>query len=207
MNSFTTAPLILASNSRYRRALLERLQVPFKTASPNIDESPLANETALETALRLAQIKAQSVAKHYPHHLVIGSDQIADLNGQHLGKPGNHANALKQLQMMRGQTVIFHTALCLINPQTQQTQTLNVPTTVRMRTLSDAELDAYLHIEKPYDCAGSAKSEGLGITLTECIQSDDPSALIGLPLIALTHMLRQAGYPLYQITDQTTSND
>ena len=192
MNLPNNPPLILASTSVYRRELLQRLRIPFEVISPNVDETPLTGESTLDLALRLANAKAAAVAKEHPHAWVIGSDQVADLCGAGIGKPGNFERALAQLQQMRGQTVSFHTALCLMKGDTQTT--LNVPTEVTFRNLSDEVLESYLLAEEPYDCAGSAKSEGLGISLLESIKSDDPTALIGLPLIALTGLLRDAGF-------------
>ena len=185
-------PLILASTSVYRRELLGRLKIPFEVLSPQVDETPLTGESTLALALRLANAKAAAVAKEHPHAWVIGSDQVADLCGAAIGKPGNFERALAQLQLMRGQTVTFHTALCLMRGDTQTT--LSVPTEVTFRKLPDEVLESYLLAEEPYDCAGSAKSEGLGISLLESIQSNDPTALIGLPLIALTGLLRDAGF-------------
>ena len=186
--------IILATSSVYRKELLSRLHLPFIAVAPDINESPMESESPEQTAMRLAQEKAEAIALRYPDSIVIGSDQVATLNGKQIGKPGNHARALEQLQTMRGQTVIFHTALCVLSNlpqhQKQSIQIQNCQTVVRFRDLSDAELDAYLQIEKPYDCAGSAKNEGLGIALLEQIQNDDPTALTGLPLIALTSMLR-----------------
>ncbi|MEO8407098.1 MAG: Maf-like protein [Oxalobacteraceae bacterium] len=208
--SFTPIPplsprLILASGSRYRHELLSRLQLPFEVLIPDIDETPLVGETPAMTALRLARAKAQAVATLAPDALVIGSDQVATLDDLQIGKPGNHENALLQLQRMRGRRVIFHTALCLWDgrqstPEStpdKQAQIENIQTFVTFRDLPDHELNAYLHIERPYDCAGSAKNEGLGITIIEKIESTDPTALTGLPLIALTTMLRRAGMPFY----------
>jgi septum formation protein len=192
MSKLINPPLILASTSAYRRELLGRLRIPFEVVSPKVDETPLTGESTLALALRLATAKAAAVAKDQPNAWVIGSDQVADLCGAAIGKPGNFERALAQLQLMRGQTVTFHTALCLMKDD-QQT-TLNVPTEVTFRKLPDDVLESYLLAEKPYDCAGSAKSEGLGISLLESIQSDDPTALIGLPLIALTGLLRDAGF-------------
>ena len=186
--------LILASTSIYRRELLERLRIPFSVISPKVDETPLAGESSLDLALRLANAKAAAVAKENPNAWVIGSDQVADLCGAAIGKPGNFDRAMAQLQLMRGQTVTFHTALCLMKDDKQTT--LSIPTEVTFRKLSDDVLESYLLAEKPYDCAGSAKSEGLGISLLEAIQSDDPTALIGLPLIALTGLLRDAGFAI-----------
>jgi len=191
-NSSQNLNLILASTSVYRRELLERLCMPFDVVSPKVDETPLTGESTLDLALRLAQAKAVAVAKEHPHAWVIGSDQVADLYGAAIGKPGNFARAMAQLQLMRGQTVTFHTALCLMKGEIQTT--LSVPTEVRFRKLSDDILENYLLAEEPYDCAGSAKSEGLGISLLESIKSDDPTALIGLPLIALSGLLRDAGF-------------
>ena len=192
MKSPQNPPLILASTSVYRQELLQRLRIPFEVISPKVDETPLAGESTLDLALRLAQAKAHAVAKQFPDAWVIGSDQVADLCGAAIGKPGNFERALAQLQLMRGQTVTFHSALCLMKGDTQTT--LSVPTEVTFRKLADEVLENYLHTEEPYDCAGSAKSEGLGISLLEAIKSDDPTALIGLPLIALTGLLRDAGF-------------
>lgn len=195
-----TPRLLLASGSTYRKELLARLRLPFDVIVPDVDETPLAGEAPQDTALRLALDKAEAVAASSGPSLVIGSDQVATLDGEHIGKPGNHATALRQLQTMRGRETIFHTALCLLDnrPNAQQrVQRENVQTVVRLRDLSDAELDAYLRIEQPYDCAGSAKNEALGIALIESIASNDPTALTGLPLIALTTMLRNAGMPFF----------
>jgi septum formation protein len=193
--------LILASSSPYRRELLARLQLPFDVLVPAIDESPQAGEAPEQTALRLAREKAAAVAQRVPGALVIGSDQVATLDGRQIGKPGDHAKALAQLQLMRGRTVLFHTALCLWDGRAadpaRAAQCENVQTAVTFRDLLDHELDAYLRIEQPYDCAGSAKNEGLGIALLERIDSSDPTALTGLPLIALTGMLRRAGLPFF----------
>ncbi len=191
------ARLILGSSSIYRKELLSRLHLPFDVMVPDIDETPSTNESPDATALRLAQQKAIFIGKQAPNSLVIGSDQVATLDGEQIGKPGTHANALKQLQKMRGRKVVFHTALCLLDTRIDLTspriQLENIQTFVTFRDLPDAELDAYLHIEQPYDCAGSAKNEGLGIAIIEKIESSDPSALTGLPLIALTTMLRRVG--------------
>lgn len=193
--SISTNPLlILASSSIYRRELLERLRIPFKIISPQVDEVPLAGESTLNLALRLAHAKAAAIAKQHPNAWIIGSDQVADLCGAAIGKPGNFERALAQLQLMRGQTVTFHTALCLMNGDTEST--ICVPTEVVFRNLSDDILESYLLAEEPYDCAGSAKSEGLGISLIESIKSEDPTALIGLPLIALSGLLRDAGFTI-----------
>ena len=196
----TTLRLILASGSAYRKELLQRLRLPFEVMSPDIDETSLPNETPVATALRLAQAKAQKIAEQTSPALVIGSDQVATLDNHQIGKPGNHANALAQLQMMRGRSVVFHTALCLIDTHPASTKPLqieNIQTVVTFRDLPDAELDAYLKIEQPYDCAGSAKNEGLGITLIASIEGTDPTALTGLPLIALTSMLRNCGVSFF----------
>ncbi|BDC37557.1 Maf-like protein [Paraburkholderia terrae] len=193
--------LILASSSPYRRELLERLRIPFDVAVPAIDEMPLAGESPEATALRLAQAKARAVASGLTageQALVIGSDQVATYDGHQIGKPGTHEKALAQLQGMRGREVLFHSALCLFDSRSGDAQTVDVVTRVRFRDLPDAALDAYLRAETPYDCAGSAKAEGLGIALLDAIESDDPTALIGLPLIALTRMLLAAGYPLLE---------
>jgi septum formation protein len=185
--------LILASSSAYRRELLSRLGLPFEAIAPDIDEAPLPGEAPEDTALRLARDKAAAIAARHPGALVIGSDQVATLDGEQIGKPGDHARALAQLQTMRGRRVTFHTALCLWDGRGDSVQVENVQTFVTFRDLPGAELDAYLRIEQPYDCAGSAKNEGLGIAILERIDSTDPTALTGLPLIALTGMLRRAG--------------
>ena len=182
--------LILASSSPYRKELLARLRLPFETISPEVNETPLPGEPPQETALRLAQVKARKVAETYPQALVIGCDQVATLDGMQLGKPGNHENALKQLQMMRGRTVIFHSALCLYNAQTKNMQADVVPYEVAFRKVTDEQIEHYLRAEEPYNCAGSAKSEGLGISLISNMRGDDPNALIGLPLIKLITMLQ-----------------
>ena len=197
--SSSTPRLILASSSAYRRELLGRLHLPFEAIAPHIDETPLAGESPEATALRLARAKAEAVALQHPGALVIGSDQVATLDGEQIGKPGDHARALAQLQKMRGREVVFHTALCLWDGRNKHAQVENVQVFVRFRDLPDAELDAYLRIEQPYDCAGSAKNEGLGIALLERIDSSDPTALTGLPLIALTGMLRRAGVAFFGI--------
>lgn len=194
----SAARLILASSSAYRRELLERLRLPFEVLAPDIDETPLAGEAPEATALRLARAKAEAVAARAPGSVVIGSDQVATLDGLQIGKPGNHANALAQLQTMRGRRVVFHTALCLWDGRSGTAQVENVQTFVTVRDLPDAELDAYLRIEQPYDCAGSAKNEALGIAILERIDSTDPTALTGLPLIALSGMLRRAGFSFFQ---------
>jgi septum formation protein len=193
----STPRLILASSSAYRRELLGRLQLPFEAIAPDIDETPQPGETPDATALRLAREKAAAVAARRPDALVIGSDQVATLDGEQIGKPGDHARALAQLQTMRGRQVVFHTALCLWDGRDGTHQLENVQAFVTFRDLPDRELDAYLRIEQPYDCAGSAKNEGLGIAILERIDSHDPTALTGLPLIALTTMLRRAGVAFF----------
>lgn len=200
----TSSPvrLILASSSAYRRELLGRFGLPFEVIVPDIDETPLPAEAPEATALRLARNKAQAVAARAPGSIVIGSDQVATLDGEQIGKPGNHAAALAQLRKMRGRRVVFHTALCVwdgrLDAAAAPVWLENVQTVVTFRDLPDAELDAYLRIEQPYDCAGSAKNEGLGIALLASIESTDPTALTGLPLIALTGMLRQAGVEFFK---------
>ena len=189
-------PLILASTSQYRKILLARLRLPFETRSPNVDETARPGEAPRDLALRLASAKAHAVARDFTDALVIGSDQVAHCEGQVMGKPGNYERATQQLRAMRGKTTLFDTALCLIDAKSGREQLLLVPTKVRLRDLSDAEIDAYLRAEEPYDCAGSAKSEGLGIALMEAIEGDDPNALVGLPLIALVTMLRAEGVQL-----------
>ena len=189
-------PLILGSTSRYRKELLARLRIPFETASPDVDETPHSNESPKDLALRLALAKARAVALKYPEAVVIGSDQVADLEGTPLGKPGNHQNATLQLQRMRGKTVIFQTALSVVCIATGYERTDLAEVKVKFRDLSDAEIETYLRAEEPYDCAGSAKSEGLGIALLDAIVNDDPTALIGLPLIRTCQMLREAGVKL-----------
>lgn len=188
--------IVLASTSAYRRMLLERFQLPFETARPEVDETPLLDEHPAATADRLAIAKAQAVAPHWPDALVIGSDQVAHIDDEVFGKPGSVERAVAQLRSMSGRTVVFHTALALIDTRSGRIQTDSVPTEVRFRTLSDAEITRYVERELPLDCAGSAKSEGLGITLLDALSGDDPTALVGLPLIALSRMLREAGVEL-----------
>ena len=188
--------LVLASTSRYRRELLERLKIPFQMASPDVDETPFAGEAPAVTAGRLALAKAQAAKERYPRALIIGSDQVAYCEGVRLDKPGNHANALAQLRHASGKSVSFVTAIVLINTLSGGTQTRLVFTEVRYRVLADAEIERYLQAEPAFDCAGSAKAEGLGISLLESIQSSDPTALIGLPLIALCEMLRNEDQPV-----------
>ena len=189
-------PLVLGSTSVYRRELLQRLRLPFTVAAPAVDETPLPSEPPAQLAQRLALAKAHAVATLHPGAVVIGSDQVADLAGQPLGKPGDHARATAQLQRMRGHTVVFHTAVAVVCHANGFVQTDLAPVRVRFRELSDAEIERYLRAEQPYDCAGSAKSEGLGISLLEAIDSDDPTALIGLPLIRTCRLLRAAGLVL-----------
>ncbi len=185
--------LILASSSEFRRQLLQKLLIPFNSISPKIDETALDGEKPHQTALRLAQEKAKKIGAEYPHALVIGCDQVATLDGEQLGKPGNHNNATKQLQTMRGREVTFHSALCLYNAATGNMQAEVVPYLVRFRELTDEQIESYLTKEQPYQCAGSAKSEGLGIALIERMIGEDPNALIGLPLIKLITMLQNEG--------------
>jgi septum formation protein len=185
--------LVLASTSRYRRELLERLRLPFAVRSPEVDEAPRAGEAPRETALRLAIAKAESVAAADPEAIVIGSDQIAELDGVGLGKPGTHARATAQLRTMRGRSVVFHTAVAVVCVESGFRGAEIAPVTVRFRALADAEIEHYLRTEQPYDCAGSAKAETLGIALLDAIESDDPTALIGLPLIRVCALLRHAG--------------
>ncbi len=188
--------LILGSTSAYRRELLERLRVPFTVESPHVDETPLAGEAPSALARRLALAKAQAVAQRFPDCVVIGSDQVADLDGLALGKPGTHDRAVAQLRQMSGHTIIFQTAVAVVCQQSGFCQEQLAPVKVTFRTLDDAEIESYLHAEQPYDCAGSAKSEGLGITLLSSIDNDDPTALVGLPLIRTSQMLRAAGIDL-----------
>lgn len=185
--------IILASTSPYRRVLLERLALPFEVMAPRVDETPLPGVDAERTALRLAEAKARAVTPSARGKLVIGSDQIAEVAGEQLGKPGDHPAAVRQLRFLRGRCVVFHTALCLYNAGLDRIQLANVPTTVTFRDLTDEEIERYLRREKPYDCAGSARVEGLGIALVERVMSDDPTALIGLPLMQLVTMLRNEG--------------
>ncbi len=187
---------MLGSTSRYRRELLTRLRIPFDVAAPEVDETPLPGEAPAELARRLALAKAHAVAVRYPQAVVIGSDQVADLDGEAIGKPGTHDKAVAQLRRMRGQAVIFQTALAVVCLDSGFVQQDIAAVRVRFRELSDREIEAYLQAEQPYDCAGSAKSEGLGIALLESIDSDDPTALVGLPLIRTCRMLRAAGVAL-----------
>lgn len=184
-------PLILASTSRYRQELLTRLRLPFEAVAPEVDETPLAGEVPAALAERLALAKARAVASLHPHAVVIGSDQVADLDGEPLGKPGTHEAARDQLQRMSGREVVFQTAVAVVAPGLAAIERAEVR--VRLRPLSDREIEAYLLADQPYDCAGSAKVESLGIALLDAVVSDDPTALIGLPLIRTCQLLRRAG--------------
>ena len=192
----TCRQLVLASTSTFRRELLSRLGLPFEIADPQTDESALPGESPESTALRLSEAKARAVAPLYPDALIIGSDQVAVLDGQIFGKPGGHAAAVAQLRAMRGRKVNFFTGLCLFDSRTGQSRLRGVPTWVTFRALGDDEIENYLRRERPYNCAGSAKSEGLGIAIIARIEGDDPNALIGLPLIALCDLLAEAGLPV-----------
>lgn len=185
--------LILASTSRYRRELLQRLRLPFTVQAPHTDETPLPGEAPAALALRLALAKAQAVAQQHPGAVVIGSDQVADLHGEPIGKPGDFERAVQQLRRMSAQQVVFQTAVAVVRRDTGFAQALLAPVTVTFRALCDAEIERYLHLDQPFDCAGSAKSESLGVALLERIDSDDPTALIGLPLMRTCALLRQAG--------------
>ncbi|MBI3938068.1 MAG: septum formation inhibitor Maf [Betaproteobacteria bacterium] len=185
--------LVLASTSRYRRELLQRLRLAFEIAAPHVKETAREGEAPEETAARLAFAKARAVAARFPQALIIGCDQVAALDGTQLGKPGDHTAAARQLRMMRGRSVLFHTALCLLNAASGRAQTATVPVTVRLRRYTDAQIERYLALERPYDCAGAAKVEGLGIALIESMAGEDPNALTGLPLIKLVEMLRNEG--------------
>ena len=185
--------LILGSTSAYRHELLSRLRIPFEVVAPEVDETPTPDEEPAQLACRLAMAKARAVATRVPQSVVIGSDQVADLDGEAIGKPESHAAAVAQLRRMRGKRVVFQTAVAVVCQATQFAQMELAQVQVCFRTLADAEIEAYLRAEQPYDCAGSAKSEGLGIALLDSIDSDDPTALIGLPLIRTCRMLRAAG--------------
>ena len=198
--------LILASTSRYRRELLSRLHLPFEVVAPDVDESPLPGESPSQTALRLSVLKAQAAAGQFPDALIIGSDQVLMLDADQLGKPGTYERAVEQLKRMQGKAMVFHTALTLLNSRTGRTQTRDVPTVVHIRKLSDAQIAAYLKKEQPYDCAGSARSESLGIALMERMDSPDPTALIGLPLMALTEMLLNEGVDVLTSTASPISS-
>lgn len=188
--------IVLASTSPYRRELLARLQIPFETVAPDADETALPGEAPAQTAERLAIAKARAVALQFPAHLVIGSDQVAHIGEQRFGKPGTRDKAMAQLRAMSGKSIVFHTGLCLLNTATDRVHLRGIPTEVRFRELSDAEITRYLDREDALNCAGSARSEGLGIALMEYMRGDDPNALIGLPLIALAEMLRAEGVAL-----------
>jgi len=191
--------LILGSTSPYRRDLLQRLRLPFDTDAPRVHEAAQPGEAPAALAARLALEKAHEVASRHPGAVVIGADQVAELDGQAIGKPGNHARAVAQLQLMRGRRVVFHTAVAVVRPDTGFAQGLLAPVTVLFRALSDTEIEHYLRLEQPYDCAGSAKCETLGIALLESIESDDPTALVGLPLIRTCALLRAAGIDVLRV--------
>ena len=197
--------LILASTSRYRRELLERLRLPFVARSPEVDETPLPGEAPAALAQRLALAKARALAAAEPDAIVIGADQVADVDGVAIGKPGNHERATAQLRAMSGRRIVFQTGIAVVRAATGFEQVRRVPVTVRFRTLGDAEIEFYLRAEEPYDCAGSAKCETLGIALLDAIESDDPTALVGLPLIRTSALLREAGLdPLRQAPSTIT---
>lgn len=198
LGAFFVPAVILASTSRYRKELLARLAIPFDTCDPETDESALAGEAPQSLALRLAVAKATQVAARLGTGLVIGSDQVAHCAGERFGKPGTHAAAVLQLQRMRGRTTHFDTAVALVDAASGRMQSAIVGTRVTMRPLADDEIESYLRLDKPYDCAGAAKCEGLGIALMERVEGDDPTALIGLPLITLSRMLRNEGVSLFQ---------
>jgi septum formation protein len=185
--------LILGSTSRYRRELLSRLMMNFEVAAPDVDETPRLGEEPAALAMRLALAKANEVAQRFPNAVVIGSDQVADLNGEPIGKPGDHERAVAQLRRMSGQTVVFQTAVAVVHRSVDFSASALVPVTVKFRDLSDVEIQRYLQLEQAYDCAGSAKSEALGIALLDAIDSNDPTALVGLPLIQTCALLRRAG--------------
>ncbi len=194
--------LVLASTSPYRRELLARLGVPFEVAAPDVDETPLPGESPDDTAQRLSVLKARAVAAHFPDALIIGSDQVALLEGVQLGKPGSHDNAVAQLRAMRGKALEFHTALTLLNAKTGSAQTANVPVRLVMRSYSDAQIEAYLRRDQPYNCCGSARSESLGIALIARYETEDPNALVGLPLIKLTEMLAREGLDVLTYSEE-----
>jgi septum formation protein len=194
--SHNQPPLVLGSSSRYRRELLSRLRIPFTTESPDIDESIAGDETPREQAVRLARCKAEAIAARFPGACVIGSDQVASCGGRRYGKPGNRDAAIMQLAELGGRTVVFDTALCVIDGRTGMRHEAVVPTEVVFRTLSRPEIERYVDLDDPLDCAGAAKSESLGIALLERLSGDDPTALVGLPLIRLCALLRDIGYPL-----------
>lgn len=188
------ADLILASTSPYRRELLSRFRVPFEVEAPGIDESPRSGESPADLAVRLGEEKALAVARRHPQSWVVGSDQVADLDGQALGKPGGHAAAVAQLRLLSGRRSSFHTAVTVAHWASRHVESALVTVHVQFRSLSSADIETYLQLEQPYDCAGSAKCESLGITLVDAIESEDPTALIGLPLIATARLLREAGF-------------
>jgi septum formation protein len=196
MHSLANRKLILGSTSVYRRELLDRLRIPFSIEPPHVDEAALPGEAPAALAQRLAMAKARAVAERFPEAVVIGSDQVADLDGTALGKPGEHARAVRQLRQMSGKVVVFQTAIAVVCLASGFSQQALAPVKVKFRDLNDAEIENYLQAEQPYDCAGSAKSEGLGIALLERIDNDDPTALVGLPLIRTAALLRAAGIDL-----------
>ena len=186
--------IVLASTSPFRRQLLARLEIPFEVADPKADESRLPGEPPEKTALRLSELKARAVAADFPDSLIIGSDQVAFLDGEIFGKPGTHENAVRQLRKMRGRTVNFFTGLCLLNSRSGRAHVRGIPTLVTFRNLTDQQIENYLLKEKPYNCAGSAKSEGLGIAVISAMNGVDPNALVGLPLIALCDLFESEGF-------------
>ena len=195
-----TRPIILGSTSRYRRELFSRLRLPFEVVAPDVDETPLPGEAPLALAVRLALAKAQAVARLHPQAVVIGSDQVCDLESEALDKPGDHARATAQLQRLRGRSVQFHTAVAVVCAETGFSAEDMVSVQVRYRHLSDAEIETYLRLDEPYDCAGSSRCEALGISLLDAIDNDDPTALVGLPLIRTARLLRAAGIdPLHPL--------
>lgn len=197
--------LILASTSPYRRELLARLRVPFEVVAPDVDETPQAGEAPADLAERLALAKASVVADRCPQAWVVGSDQVAEYEGCAIGKPGSHGRAVEQLTAMSGRTVRFHTAVAVVRRQAGFARTLRVPVSVRFRVLERGDIETYLRLDRPYDCAGSARCETLGITLLDAIESDDPTALIGLPLIATTRLLREAGWDALRLLAESAS--
>lgn len=199
--------LVLASTSPYRRELLSRLGVPFAVAAPDVDETPLPGERPDDTALRLAVLKARAVAGRFPDALIIGSDQVALLEGEQLGKPGSHDKAVQQLRRMRGKALEFHTALALLNSRSDQARTAVVPVRLVMRDYSDAQIEAYLRRDQPYNCCGSARSESLGIALIARYETEDPNALVGLPLIKLTEMLAEEGLDVLTYSGDEASGE
>lgn len=188
--------LVLASTSPYRKAILEKLQIEFSTIAPSVDESALAGESPEQLVARLAEAKAKAAADQFSNALIIGSDQVAVVDGKIMGKPGNHDNAVAQLKRLSGKRIIFLTGLCVYNTISHRTQVEVVPFSVIFRELNETQIEHYLQREQPYNCAGSFKSEGLGIALFERLEGDDPNTLIGLPLIRLIHMLESEGFPI-----------